>query len=211
MAVYNPAPPPAPYSGGRGPGPSLRLTHADRDQVAELLRTAYADGRLDEEEFDDRLGKAMTAKVQGDLEPLLVDLAVAPAQAPGMPANSAEPTREERLWAMGGHLSGYFTLAIGPLVVLLAKGGTSHYVRRQAFEAINYQLNFLIACVLLPVLAILVLPIIAFVFMFFGWLVLPLVAGLATALGANWRYPLTYRLIKDPKAPKTARPGACRQ
>ena len=53
---------------------SLRASDADRDVVAHLLANAYADGRLDREEHDQRAGTAATARTLGELPPLVVDL-----------------------------------------------------------------------------------------------------------------------------------------
>ncbi|RCV49152.1 DUF1707 and DUF4870 domain-containing protein [Marinitenerispora sediminis] len=184
----------------------LRVTHADRDAVADRLKEAYADGQLDHEEFEERLDLAMGAKTRGELQPLLLDLTLERPSGGAAPASpfaagtaEPEPEREERLWALGTHLSGYLTLALGPLVVLLVKGNTSPYLRRQAMEALNYQLNFLIASILLPIIAVLTLGIglVVYLFMAFGWAVLPAIAGIAGALGYNWRYPLTLRIVKD--------------
>jgi hypothetical protein len=59
---------------GRG---SLRVSHEDRDQVAEALRVAAGDGRLDSDELDERLEKALSARTYDDLAPLLADLPAA--------------------------------------------------------------------------------------------------------------------------------------
>lgn len=57
------------------PDPSqLRVSDADRHQVAEVLREAAAEGRLDLEELDERLEAAYKAKVYADLVPLTLDL-----------------------------------------------------------------------------------------------------------------------------------------
>ena len=48
-------------------GEELRASHADRDQVVELLRVAAGDGRLSPEELDDRLERALTAKIYAEL------------------------------------------------------------------------------------------------------------------------------------------------
>ncbi|WP_243742532.1 DUF1707 and DUF4870 domain-containing protein [Actinorugispora endophytica] len=202
--MYNPTPPPAPYGGKPVPRSQMRLTHAERDQVAEVLREAYAQGQLDEDEFDERLGRTMSAKLHGELEPLVADLSPAVpggvAGATPMAGPEGEPTKEERGWALGAHVSGYFSLGLGPLLVLLAKGD-SPFVRRQAFQALNYQLIFLIATVTLPItMWLLFIPLVIYVFMAVGWVFLPLIAGIAAALGNNWRYPLTYQIIKDPRA-----------
>lgn len=62
----------------------LRISDQDRDKVAEVLREAAAQGRLDFEELDQRLEGAYGAKVYADLVPLTADLPVddrLPAQA----------------------------------------------------------------------------------------------------------------------------------
>lgn len=52
----------------------LRVSHADREKVAEMLRDAAGDGRLDMEELEERLESAFNAKTYGELEPLVADL-----------------------------------------------------------------------------------------------------------------------------------------
>ncbi len=61
---------------GRG---AQRVSHDDRDQVAEALRVAAGDGRLTADELDERLEKALTARTRDDLVPLLADLPAAGA------------------------------------------------------------------------------------------------------------------------------------
>jgi hypothetical protein len=56
------------------PRAAMRCSHADRDAVAELLREAAGDGRLDIEELENRLEKAFEAKTYADLDALVVDL-----------------------------------------------------------------------------------------------------------------------------------------
>ncbi|CAN5414041.1 hypothetical protein BH09ACT12_BH09ACT12_15280 [soil metagenome] len=53
---------------------ALRASDADRDLVARVLANAYADGRLDREEHDQRAETAAAARTLGDLPPLVVDL-----------------------------------------------------------------------------------------------------------------------------------------
>lgn len=52
----------------------LRISDADRHRVAEVLREAAGEGRLDLAELDERLEAAYAAKVYADLAPLVVDL-----------------------------------------------------------------------------------------------------------------------------------------
>jgi hypothetical protein len=57
---------------------NLRVSHEDRDQVAEQLRVAAGDGRLTADELDERLETALTARTYGELEVLLTDLPASP-------------------------------------------------------------------------------------------------------------------------------------
>src|SRR2546423_9972200 len=68
--------------------PALRASDADRERVAEILRTAATEGRLDLDELDERLAAVYRAKTYADLVPLTRDLPVAPAAAPVMPASA---------------------------------------------------------------------------------------------------------------------------
>jgi hypothetical protein len=52
----------------------MRISHDERTEVADRLSKHYGDGRLDEEEFNERLDRAMKAKTRGDLAGLLDDL-----------------------------------------------------------------------------------------------------------------------------------------
>ncbi len=53
---------------------NLRVSDADRNAVAELLTQHYAEGRLDQAEFDNRVDRTMAAKTRGDLAGLFDDL-----------------------------------------------------------------------------------------------------------------------------------------
>jgi hypothetical protein len=54
--------------------PRVRASDSDRDRVATLLREHHAAGRLNAEEFHERLDAAFAAKTLGDLDALLADL-----------------------------------------------------------------------------------------------------------------------------------------
>lgn len=58
---------PLPYS-------QMRPGHADRDKVVERLQEAFADGRLGDEEYDERLQRALSAKTFGELAELTRDI-----------------------------------------------------------------------------------------------------------------------------------------
>ena len=52
----------------------LRVSDADREQTAEVLRTAAGDGRITFDELDERLSAAYGAKTYGDLAQVTADL-----------------------------------------------------------------------------------------------------------------------------------------
>ena len=54
--------------------PRIRASDDDRDRTATLLREHHAAGRLDAEEFNERLDKTFAAKTVGELDDLLSDL-----------------------------------------------------------------------------------------------------------------------------------------
>ena len=85
-------------------GEELRASHADRDQVVELLRVAAGDGRLSAEELDDRLERALTARTYAELAALTADLPAMPGAAvvpPGAGAVSATPKDLVRIHVHG--------------------------------------------------------------------------------------------------------------
>src|SRR5947207_338555 len=54
----------------------MRASDADRERVAEVLRQAAADGRLDLTELDERLAVVYAARTYAELEPVTADLPV---------------------------------------------------------------------------------------------------------------------------------------
>jgi Domain of unknown function (DUF1707) len=69
----------------------LRVSDSERQAVADRLGEHYADGRLDQAEFDDRVGRAMNAKTRADLSGLFSDLPE--TGAPAVPDHSLRRRR----------------------------------------------------------------------------------------------------------------------
>jgi Domain of unknown function (DUF1707) len=69
--------------------PALRASDAERDAAVERLKTGLVEGRLSDEEFDQRMRAALTARTRADLERLLADLPAAASSA--APAVRAQP------------------------------------------------------------------------------------------------------------------------
>ena len=88
---------------------SIRASDADRERVAASLRDHYAAGRLNSDEFNERLDKTYAATTLGQLDDLQTDLPVPqvpePIQSPGPVA--AVPGQFPRQWrrAAGSWLS----------------------------------------------------------------------------------------------------------
>ncbi len=64
----------------------MRAADADRQRVADKLRVALEEGRLDLHEYDERVQQAYAAKTYGDLSGLLTDLPATGAVLPVTPA-----------------------------------------------------------------------------------------------------------------------------
>ncbi len=65
--------------------PELRASDEDRDHTISLMREAYAEGRLENDEFQSRMASAHEARTYGELAALVSDLPVQPP-APAVPA-----------------------------------------------------------------------------------------------------------------------------
>ena len=86
---------------GRG---QLRAAHADRELVIEALKAAFAQGRLDTDELDDRVGRAFASRTYGELAALTADIPASPAPrappprpSPGRPS-PGHPARLPGRW-----------------------------------------------------------------------------------------------------------------
>jgi Domain of unknown function (DUF1707) len=69
--------------------PAIRASDQDRDEATHRLQAAFAEGRLDDAEFDLRMRTALTAVTRPELDLLSADLPAEPATA--RPAARPEP------------------------------------------------------------------------------------------------------------------------
>lgn len=91
---------------GRDPS-RLRISDADRHEVAEVLREAAGEGRLDLDELDERLEATWAARTYTDLVPITIDLPTRDQVATPLPTPTAAlpttgPRHETSLAIMGG-------------------------------------------------------------------------------------------------------------
>ena len=83
-----------PYPEPRPQSPSVRASDDERDATVQRLQVAFAEGRLTDVEFDDRMRKALAARTHADLNAMLTDLPAAGGAAvrrPVGPASGPQP------------------------------------------------------------------------------------------------------------------------
>ncbi len=123
----------------------MRISDADRQRVAEVLREAAGDGRLDFDELDERLEATWSAKTYGDLVPLTLDLPThphhvvpRPASAPvprPVPGGLAAPTYSTSFAVMSG-VARRGAWTVGPTHTALAlMGGVDIDLREAVFTS----------------------------------------------------------------------------
>ncbi|GAA1069114.1 hypothetical protein GCM10009665_76040 [Kitasatospora nipponensis] len=75
-----------PYAGAWQPAvtpqSAMRAAHTDRDRTVDVLKAAYAEGRLSAEEYSHRFDAANSAQTYGQLAQLVADLPAGPMVAP---------------------------------------------------------------------------------------------------------------------------------
>ncbi|MEU8270236.1 DUF1707 and DUF4870 domain-containing protein [Sphaerisporangium sp. NPDC049002] len=177
------------------------MTNQDRDQVVEHVTVAYTEGRLDKDEFDERIHLAMTARTHADLAPIMHDLYPvrplphAPRPLPQMgPHHTAPLTGGDRLGAAAAHLLPICGLSfVGPLIMLLTGGRTSPYIRQHAVESLNFHLTMMGATLALPftVIGVVLIP-----FIWIAAFVLGIIGAVSAIGDTHFRYPLTLRPVK---------------
>jgi len=85
------------------PESHLRAADTDRSAVADVLGASLSTGRLSVEEYDERLGRAWSARTYGELAELTTDLPPVPARPADGPAArpAAAPVGCGPWWAHG--------------------------------------------------------------------------------------------------------------
>ena len=77
---------------------SMRAGSADRERAVDVLKAGFTEGRLTQDEYNDRMGRAYSARTYGELTTLTADLpagampvvwpTATPVYQPAMPTNS---------------------------------------------------------------------------------------------------------------------------
>jgi hypothetical protein len=113
---------------------SLRAADVDREQVAGILGTAFTEGRLTKDEYDDRLEAAWSSRTYGELHQLLADLPVRAAFGdPAAASTELVPANTTNGYAVASLVCGLSQFLIGPLAAIPAIA-FGHAARKQIKE-----------------------------------------------------------------------------
>lgn len=116
--------------------PDLRASDTDRERVADILRDALAEGRLDMEEFGERLDATYRARTYGELAPITRDLPSAGVSAPAV-SLTKEPVPSDD-WAariVGGDDDGRSSWAVAVMSGFQRKG---HWTAPRRFNCFAF-------------------------------------------------------------------------
>jgi hypothetical protein len=120
----------------------LRISDAERHQVAEILREAAGEGRLDLDELDSRLEATYAARTYADLVPITLDLPSHPHPRPvpavrpsSSPLVVPGPAKESHLAIMSGFDRRGVWVVPEHLTVLCFWGGAELDLRQARFAA----------------------------------------------------------------------------
>lgn len=112
----------------------LRISDADRHQVAELLRTAAGDGRIDLDELDARLTATYAARTYADLVPITLDL-------PRQREPSTGPDKQRHLAILSGLDRKGVWVVPQQMTVLVLMGGANLDLRQATFASQEVELT----------------------------------------------------------------------
>ena len=119
----------------------LRISDAERHQVAEILREAAGEGRLDLDELDSRLEATYAARTYADLVPITMDLPAHPqSAAPVTRAASSSlvvpgPDKETHLAILSGFERRGVWIVPEHLTIACFWGGADLDLRQARFAA----------------------------------------------------------------------------
>jgi hypothetical protein len=106
----------------------IRVSDAERAEVADRLSKHYSDGRLDQAEFDERVDQAMRAKTQSDLAGLFDDLPGPEESEPSGPQKAARVAPRRRDERPHRHHHVLLFVAMIVVAVVLARALVQIYV-----------------------------------------------------------------------------------
>jgi hypothetical protein len=125
---------------GAGGRSHLRGSHADREQVIDVLKAAFVQGRLARDEFDLRVGRALTSQTHADLAALTADIpaGLTGTQPPEPARKSVSSVSNEAVTAVGCVSAAWMGIWL-PLVIV---------------DGINSLVNLVLVVVLISVVPV---------------------------------------------------------
>ncbi|WP_406280946.1 DUF1707 and DUF4870 domain-containing protein [Embleya sp. NBC_00896] len=199
----------------------MRVGDADRERTIEHLKYAYGEGRLNADEFEERVASALKGRTRADLEALLDDLLMPMPGPPPLPMprgmvgppmpppwwinrpvvgrrSPGESPAHERGWSAAAHWSGFCAPVLGPFVIRRTVGRRSQFVRDNARAALNYQLTCVLSFVIAPILALMGDEVGGLLIgaMYATIAVFALIGGARAIGGDVMRYPVSLRMVK---------------
>jgi len=119
------------YRTHTGYNPSLRAATADRERTVDVLKAGFAEGRLTQDEYNERMGQAYEARTYGDLTELTADLPAGPmppvmAQYPVVA--SAKPIRTNAMAVASMLLA--LAVPVGAIPAIITGHRARHEIRQ---------------------------------------------------------------------------------
>lgn len=117
----------------------LRASHQDREQVAVVLHTAMAEGRLEVAELEERLDAVYRAKTLGELEPLTRDLPghrAVSESAVALPVRTPESGPEAAPPGMVSRIGGGYSASSTAVAVMSGTRRAGRWVVPRQFTAV---------------------------------------------------------------------------
>ena len=136
--------------------PTVRAATADRERTVDVLKAAFAEGRLDQDEYYERMGLAYQARTYGDLVALTGDLPAGPlpvAKPPawhgtrqhGRPAPQDQHTNAMATAAFALGILEFLTLGLTAIPAIICGHIANHQIKRTGEQGVAmaaYALTF---------------------------------------------------------------------
>ena len=110
---------------------SMRASSADRERAVDVLKAGFAEGRLTQDEYNDRMGRAYAARTYGELATLTTDLPAGASPMPAWPVPAYQPppsgTNSMAIASMVLGVAEFFTAGLTAIPAVVC----GHIARRQ--------------------------------------------------------------------------------
>ncbi len=110
---------------------SMRASSADRERAVDVLKAGFAEGRLSQDEYNDRMGRAYAARTYGELATLTADLPAGASPMPAWPVPAYQPppsgTNSMAIASMVLGVAEFFTAGLTAIPAVVC----GHIARRQ--------------------------------------------------------------------------------